>query len=210
MQERDIEEIYERIKEIEDTKEKDTLTKVPPNVKVWLSLVGGAIVLGVVMKWISLMVGIMTTVGVLVALKFIYGDITSGRELNEQELAGMLYSKLRYKQLHKLGGYFQVDPWIIIKVERIGRRILVNGVPSERVFGVSFYDPREHRTTWYRYSVDLYSGDILGPKKLPAGFIDIEAWDVRTIESEELKMLKRYRRAMGIKGKTGPGTQDIG
>lgn len=196
--ERDVEEIYEQLRELEEQKEKDTLTRAPINVKTWLAILMGFIILGILFKFIDLKVGVIIAIVILVIIKFLFGDVQK-REFTEQELAIILYKKLRYKQIFALGKFYQISPQAVIQIEKIGRRVRINGIPQERIYGVSIYDPRTQIKEWYRYIVDLRTGDITGCRKLSAGFIDLEDWDVKVVESEGLRDRKLVDKALGYK-----------
>jgi hypothetical protein len=201
MEERDIEDVYERIRDQQEKKESDTLTNIPMQTKTCLAFAFGTLFIMVMFKYITVKSGVIIGIVALVMLKVLFGDNLSGRELSEEELAGLLYRKLRNKQIRKLGDYYQIPPHIRVKVEKEGRRVRVNGVPAERIFAVSMYNPRTNETSWHRYTVDLRTGDILHSKRLPAGFIDLEDWDIKIIESEAIKAERRYQRATGVKPK---------
>lgn len=195
--ERDVEEIYEKIKEIENN-EREKTNKIPTEPKFWFSLTLVFAVIMMLMKWVELKTGLIAVVGIIVLMKIMYGDESFSGELSEQELATALYKKLRYKQIYPLGNYYQIQPHKKIQVEKIGRRIRVNGKPVERIFGVSIYDPRTTRKDWYRFSVDLKTGDINGSRLLPTGFTDLEDWDIKIIESEKIRDEKRYNQSLGV------------
>ena len=195
--EADVEEIYEKIRELEESKE-DTVSKMEKRPRVWFALILGAIALFTLMGYVDIKTGAGFAIAAVLIIRFVYGQEAYGRELTEQELCIKLYKALRYKQTHPLGDYYQISPDIKIQVERVGRRIRINGVPQERVLGVSFYNPRTGSKQWYRYTVDLKTADTTGCKELPAGFIDLNDWDVKIIESEKIRDEKRYNRALGV------------
>jgi len=199
MKETDADEIYQTIKEREEQKEKDTLTKVPIDVKSWLAIGFGLLVLFTFMKYIELMTAIIIGLIGLLALKFIYGDVTAGRELTERELTRMLWNNLRYEQVNPVRGIYRIDPSMVIRVEKSGRRVRYNGVPQERKFLVSFYDPKGGRREWWEYAVDLYTGDTTKSTLLPAGMRDFDARDFKVIVSEDLKDKKRMYAELGVK-----------
>lgn len=199
MKETDIKEIYETIKEREEAKEHDTLTKVPKTVKIWLATGFGLIVVFVVMDYITLKMAIVYGLVGLVALKFIYGDLGSGRELTEKELAQMLYASIREEQTNPVGGMYRISPYVKSRVERAGRRVRYNGIPEERRFLVSFFNPRTKEKEWWEYSLDLYTGDICKASHLYGGPRQFDTRDVKVIVSEEIKDKKRTYAELGIK-----------
>lgn len=194
--EAEVEEIYERMKEREESKQ-DTANKMPQQPKMWFAILLAAVIFATIMKWIAFKTGMLLAIAIVIIIRYIFGSAAMNREYNEQECAIALYKKLRYKQIHALGEFYQIAPHVKIQVEKIGRRVVVNGVPHDRIFGVSLFDPRSMIKEWYKYIIDVRTLDLRACKKLPAGFIDLEDWDIRTIESQDLRDMKRYWRATG-------------
>jgi len=201
VKEQDTEQIYEQIKETE--KQPETLSRMPTDFKSILIFAIAILVIGAWTEFITWKTAIIVGLCTLGGVKLLFDTNVLTQELTEQQLAVNLYKKLRYKQTHPLGNYFQIEPSIQIQIQKRSRRLLINGVPKERIFGVSFFEPQTTKTEYWRYNLDIYTGDITGARELKYGFADLEDYDIKVIESEKIKDEKRYNKALGIAPKRG-------
>jgi len=201
MKEADVEQIYEKVKDLEEKKDQDTIDRIPTDVRPWITALIVGIVVATALDYITLQTGVILGIMLLLSMRFMFGQSLIQRELSEQELANALYYKLRYKQVNPLGNYYQINPRTEIRIEKVGRRVRINGVPQERVFGVSLYYPKTRLKEWFKYTLDLKTADITGVKKLPAGFVELDDWDIKIIESRGIKDEKLYNTALGVKPK---------
>ena len=196
----DIEQVYEKIREKEDAKE-TSLQKALQTQKTYFFFVIGALVITTYIGLIERNTAII--IGFVGALFFYFsiGGVMSGRELTEQELKVKLAKQLRYKQIHPLNGEYQISPSLKIKIQDEGRRMRINGKAEERITAVKFFDPSTADTVLKRYTQDLFSGDITGCSTLQYGMSDLNAMDVKIIESEGLRNQKHINKYLDVGGK---------
>jgi len=201
VKEADIEEVYEKIREREDEKENQTLPRVPKDLKgIWV-LALGVTAIAMLSKYISYKIGLIAIAFILIALKVLYGEDLGKKEYNEQQLVTALYKKLKYKQLYPLGDYYQIEPHLKIEIVPTGRRVLINGIPQERIFGVALFNPMTTGTEKWKYRVNIFTTDITGQKQINT-WAELDMQDLKIMQSENMRDEIRYHKAMGTKPKS--------